>query len=227
MKKIVFIFLIFVSTKIEAQNVYTAFIDSSDVIPSWPPPNDNSFTFTNGDYFYLINKIYPIFFNFWPDDPNLTNPPPFSTLTVQTLDTIIGFHFLNDSTFERLYGSVVYDTINGFQNISVFSGDGNYGQRFFLTYLLGVEAFDDDNSISKLFPNPADETVNIELFSSNTKLAYAIEIFDLSGQKITSFTAPNGTIHQFNTGNFSIGTYFVKIREGTTLIETKKLIINR
>lgn len=80
-----------------------------------------------------------------------------------------------------------------------------------------------------LYPNPANDMVNLEFLSVDKRVSntYTIEVFSLTGQKINTFTASTDTVHQFSTSGLSKGIYFVKIHEGTVLIETKKLIINR
>lgn len=80
-----------------------------------------------------------------------------------------------------------------------------------------------------LYPNPADGMVTIEFLSSdvNVEHYYTIEVFGVTGQLISSFKVSAQTVYQFNTGDLSKGIYFVKILEGTALLETKKLIINR
>ncbi|MFN3341371.1 MAG: T9SS type A sorting domain-containing protein [Flavobacteriales bacterium] len=95
--------------------------------------------------------------------------------------------------------------------------------------------FTEENSVATgdikvlLYPNPADEMVTIGFMTDETSdtHTYTIELFSVTGQKITSLIVATGNTYQFNTGELSKGIYFVKILEGATLIETKKLIINR
>ncbi|RXJ44447.1 T9SS type A sorting domain-containing protein [Gelidibacter gilvus] len=85
---------------------------------------------------------------------------------------------------------------------------------------LSINPSDLEHSIW-LFPNPANNQVNIT--SQFGTIVYAIELFYVTGQKISTPVLKNNT---FDVGNLSDGIYYIKIQSqyGAT---TKKLMVKK
>lgn len=92
-------------------------------------------------------------------------------------------------------------------------------------YLDDVKVFSRDEASTKenniaglnIFPNPADEVLNIISNSSSDK---NVQLFDLTGKKVLDIT----TVTQVNVSTLKAGIYFAKINEkGKT--DTRKIII--
>jgi len=71
----------------------------------------------------------------------------------------------------------------------------------------------------KLYPNPATTSINIEAANIHT-----VEIYTLMGQKIYS-SQPLGDDVEISTGNFTAGTYMVKVINVDGKTATQKLIV--
>jgi len=82
------------------------------------------------------------------------------------------------------------------------------------TNILNVES---ENSIFSIYPNPTSKTINIQCkFNNYNNLTF--DIFDNSGKLILS-NKMTGTIDVSNLPN---GEYFINLKRGGELIETKK-----
>lgn len=90
------------------------------------------------------------------------------------------------------------------------------------TVPLAVETFD-SNSLA-LYPNPATNSVNIDLINTS-ELISKIVFYDILGKTVKSIsTAPTESL-TVDVSNFPTGVYLVEIALGNNLKLTKKLII--
>ena len=75
---------------------------------------------------------------------------------------------------------------------------------------------------SAIYPNPADETVNIVLGAAAEG---QISCYDLLGQKITEITTtPANTHYTVDTKGLAPGAYYVTIQTGSS-IQSKKIVV--
>jgi len=82
-----------------------------------------------------------------------------------------------------------------------------------------------NNTLScNIYPNPATNEFNVQ---SSTFKVKGIEIYDVSGKKITSQTSYHSPHTSINISHLSPGIYFVKIYSDDKRFITKKLIIAR
>jgi len=120
-------------------------------------------------------------------------------------DTIvIRFNFESDSINSGKEGWMI-------DNIRLYSGD------------LGGGIKDIKNGKFKIYPNPMNETTTIELNENYSKIE--VEILNSSGQLIEQRTFSNKRIININKNNLQPGIYLLKIKSGSSLIGTNKLII--
>lgn len=77
-----------------------------------------------------------------------------------------------------------------------------------------------DNNSLTIYPNPAKTS-----FSLNKEVR-EVSIFDITGKQVKVFTKQVINSNSFNVSNLNSGIYFVKTKDSTNFIETKKLIIN-
>ncbi len=78
------------------------------------------------------------------------------------------------------------------------------------TYLVvAIEDMQDDNFQISVYPNPANDLINIHL---NVKSDVIIELFDIQGKKLfIEKVEANTTLKQLNLNNFAIGSYILRI----------------
>ncbi len=89
---------------------------------------------------------------------------------------------------------------------------------------LGVEnTLANSNSVS-VYPNPAQETVNIKVEELNGG-AYHVELLDLMGRVIMREENIRESVYTFNRKDLNNGIYFIKVYSGKQS-NTKKLILN-
>lgn len=88
---------------------------------------------------------------------------------------------------------------------------------------VGISDFSFNNF--SLWPNPANDFINIRLDANNTN-NYAVELFDMLGRNIYSKLYPHSDTltEQINVEKLSKGVYFVKVSQGDKY-QTEKLII--
>ena len=89
------------------------------------------------------------------------------------------------------------------------------------TYIIvAIESMQDDDFQISVYPNPANDLINIHL---NVKSDVIIELFDIQGKKLSCLprsegrtywgekVAANTTLKQLNLNNFAIGSYILRI----------------
>jgi hypothetical protein len=74
----------------------------------------------------------------------------------------------------------------------------------------------------RVFPNPANEVINISL---NKDVSATITLLDISG-KVVRTQALNGISTSINTASLNSGVYFVTINDGTS-VSTQKVVIKK
>lgn len=77
----------------------------------------------------------------------------------------------------------------------------------------------------KLYPNPSNDNVSIDLSSKFNTVEY-ISIRNIHGQKIKAFSNPNKQTINISTKNYNSGLYFIEICLNNASKITKKLIVN-
>ena len=80
----------------------------------------------------------------------------------------------------------------------------------------------EDNLGLRVFPNPANEVINISL---NKEVSATLTLLDVSG-KVVRTQAINGISTSINTASLNSGVYFVTINDGTS-VSTQKVVIKK
>ena len=106
-------------------------------------------------------------------------------------------------------------------------GDGlNHPERIpklviYFQSATGIEEASASNNV-EFFPNPADESVRINVSTENTGAQLNVEIFDLRGQRISESYVNNG--QSIDIQDLKAGMYLVRINTGEQVM-TKRLIV--
>lgn len=79
------------------------------------------------------------------------------------------------------------------------------------------------NSV-QIFPNPADDWINLQLPESERDSKIKISIYTISGKLVASFDQFQDSIY---TGSFTEGVYFITFLSNSGQIRTEKLLIHR
>lgn len=77
-----------------------------------------------------------------------------------------------------------------------------------------------ENNILKLYPNPTSSSFSL------SKEVQEVSVFDITGKQVKQFTKNVIRNNSYFVTDLNKGIYFVKIKESTNKISTKKLIIN-
>jgi hypothetical protein len=80
----------------------------------------------------------------------------------------------------------------------------------------------EDNLGLRVFPNPANEVINISL---NKEVSATLSLLDISG-KVVKTQAISGISTSINTASLNSGVYFVTINDGTS-VSTQKVVIKK
>ena len=80
----------------------------------------------------------------------------------------------------------------------------------------------EDNLGLRVFPNPANEVINISL---NKEVSATLSLLDVSGKVVRTQTL-NGISTSINTASLNSGVYFVTINDGTS-VSTQKVVIKK
>ncbi|GAB5553784.1 MAG: hypothetical protein Sapg2KO_33750 [Saprospiraceae bacterium] len=99
----------------------------------------------------------------------------------------------------------------------------NFNNHFCTTLLTNTRDIYSLHSQIKVFPNPAQSILQIELLSADP--IQQIELFDLQGKAHTINTSIQGQSAQINRGNLAAGVYLLKVRTKAGL-GTKKVLFN-
>ena len=86
---------------------------------------------------------------------------------------------------------------------------------------VGVNGVEDNLGL-RVFPNPANEVINISL---NKEVSATLTLLDVSG-KVVKTQALNGISTSINTASLNSGVYFVTINDGTS-VSTQKVVIKK
>lgn len=82
----------------------------------------------------------------------------------------------------------------------------------------------EDGSLLSLYPNPANELLNI-MFNDNESETGIIEIRNVLGELVDKIQLKNSDVYQYNTQGLNKSIYFVSLYVNNKLVENKKLIL--
>jgi hypothetical protein len=142
---------------------------------------------------------------------------------------------INDAGSDGINGSYgrgfykIYDA----DNTLLLSSDGKYGAQsmgdFKITSGVGLTDANDNVYQTLVYPNPANDKVNIQV-SVNSSTQATIEVVDMLGRQVISLGDKNlvsgDNNFSINTSNLNNGMFFVRIVTNSGIV-TKKLSINK
>lgn len=85
--------------------------------------------------------------------------------------------------------------------------------------------FEPETGEIHIYPNPANEEVNLELFIKNIPEIIRVSIYNNYGQEIQTKVFSKFSFMNFNVSALSSGLYFIKIYSGEQQIGVKKLLV--
>jgi PKD repeat protein len=104
---------------------------------------------------------------------------------------------------------------------NIFIDDINVGST------TGISSVQKENVNWSVFPNPANENINIEFFLNEAQ-SITIDMIDVTGKVVKSYSInrANAGIHKeiINLNSYSRGLYFIKL-SGTSITSVKKLVL--
>lgn len=142
--------------------------------------------------------------------------------------------------FDDCYTFTIFDSIgdgiccsfgNGSYNLEDENGNeiisgSNFGSSESVSFNpqdpLNVNDFNLESFI-KIYPNPVEDQLNIELTNFSEDVSY--QIYNTLGQEITKGSLNPSSMHTVNMSQYQSGIYFVKVASGTSSM-TQKLIKN-
>ena len=84
------------------------------------------------------------------------------------------------------------------------------------------------NGLTKVYPNPADDFITIELISDNNNNVN-VSLFDMTGKLVLSYSnysfEENGSIY-LNVKGLNEGVYFIQLVDEVGFRRVEKVIIN-
>lgn len=209
MKNFIIIFIILCSRTLNAQSIHTLYIDSTHITSNWPTPplpcpSDTSFSISNEDTLYFINKLSNTMFNVWINDPNFTGGPTYGTGVIPTNDTITRIAVVNNSTYHVLGdNNIFFGSYSQLPNICLLKGTAEYGRRYFINHTVGIDDLKNANLL--IYPSPAKDIINIKGISEKET---TFIVFDLSGKKMIAGVV---TSSEINIQQLSTGTYILQL----------------
>jgi hypothetical protein len=73
-----------------------------------------------------------------------------------------------------------------------------------------------------LYPNPANDEINIELIKSNTEKDFSLFIFDALGKEIKRVEMKNTTSNTISISDLKPGFYYIRLNNGIAKSFVKK-----
>ena len=89
------------------------------------------------------------------------------------------------------------------------------------SYYIGVEELESVSETVKLYPNPANDVLNINV-SDDTEIV-ATSIYDLTGRRVYQ----NAFTKAIPVGEFRDGLYFISLTTAQGQVITKKIVIRK
>ncbi len=212
-------------------NAYTIPISFSSNIATENTVGSNLHIGTDNDY-YKINLptgyIYTI-------SARLHDSYNSGNGNIYSLDGLFSYSIDNGSTWSENYDDVMTGNItiqNGgaviFHTASYFAGaTGTYllDMTINRTTTTGINAYSQNVDLIKVYPNPAQEFVNIDLNEFSDKVN-SINVMNVNGQQISSTTVANDKTLKLPLQGLSDGFYFIQFQSEQGVL-TKKIIISK
>lgn len=93
-------------------------------------------------------------------------------------------------------------------------------------HLVGINELKPENMEFVVYPNPANDLINILICSGKSYSQIELALYDISGRKLLEKTLSNLSDNILNLENYSTGMYFLQFFRQGKIISHQKLIIN-
>ena len=151
-----------------------------------------------------------------------------STDNGNTFSTTPLYDMRNDqgefSSWETIQATVDLSSLAGQNNVKLmFRYYGTYGAELWIDNInifTGTGIAEIENNDVKVFPNPANNVINVNATSNISN----VEVFTITGQKVGDFTA-NNTKATISTANLTTGLYLMKIHTDNGVINKKFSVV--
>lgn len=124
------------------------------------------------------------------------------------------------SSWETIQATVDLSSLAGQNNVKLmFRYYGTYGAELWIDNInifTGTGIAEIENNDVKVFPNPANNVINVNATSNISN----VEVFTITGQKVGDFTA-NSTKATISTANLTTGLYLMRIHTDNGVINKK------
>jgi hypothetical protein len=153
--------------------------------------------------------------------PGRTIPNTSRIRTVKTTKDVSGGTINYTDTLYHWYSPHLRDYVL-YYYVTVYQGTTySHGRLMHSDHITNIESIGIAKDV-RLFPNPAKNSINLELPGQNNE--YTVEIFTLQGRMIQSIELKNA-ISSIDVSELSRGVYLMKVI-GSEEIFTKKFIVN-
>lgn len=208
---------------------YNVGANSTDTVIDWyvsPPLN---FTFTSSMAFKVKTSGFStpttdnceVWFGTDDPDPSTGNFVLIGTLSFmqpqfQWLDTTLDISTITDSG----YVAFRYKTIGAawmtyaIDNISITLDAG-----------AGIFENSGENNLLNIYPNPFNSSTNISINGPLSSPNHIVTIVDLFGRELKRIQVTNPEEIIIERDNLSAGIYFVELLSGSTVVSTKKIVV--
>lgn len=183
-----------------------------------------------GLYILEVNYVRAAFLEGIVADEN-TGSPIFNVnveiseagLSTQTaFDGSYEFGTLTSGTFDVIFSKSGYST-KTITDVELENGEIQELDVELESVFVGVQEMKKDLSF-KLYPNPFEKHLNLNFNNIDPDTEYKIDIFDISGMKVSSYSLkPRQTTYSFGQ-ELSAGMYFVRISNGSSVVYNQSVI---
>lgn len=155
------------------------------------------------------------------DPPEMPELIDYDSYFIAHGETSLYKWYLNDTTLLEIGNGKYTPSKTGYYSVSCFAYNGCESEKSDSIYKKFVDVVDDEQvSNWSVYPNPTDNTLNIEC---KHNFPYDITIFDISGKIYRSITQQAGNI-SIDVSNLTATTYFVKLQYGKSVAIEKVII---
>ncbi len=165
----------------------------------------------------------------------ICEPNPFTTGDYQSRTSQLSYTVDDGDTSTLLNAHYMIEGEDGCSLFKYKIFDVNDPQTFAEVYVrfehtstgcatLNIDELGNSNQV-KIYPNPATTNVKIEI--ENNHSISSLQIVDMLGKTVKTINTSNTSgVKNVDVSNLNKGFYFVKVMNGTKVMESKKLMIN-
>ena len=150
------------------------------------------------------------------------NPGIINGATWQTPDSIVTYNYENTPRLTDIVPTALTHLCVPFESDWDFDGASLIAEC--MTDNVNVQNADARKIDFHISPNPAHDTVLIEFENTDSELPLHLEIFDITGKKISAYQVTSAAF-SLNISGFAAGEYLLSVRSKNEEVLTKKLVV--